>query len=94
MTARDTIAWIEEKGYYDRWILPELGVYKDFPEVKKTCNNRPIGDTLEGMPLDNNLKKHFQNDVDRQVAATRSLEDKDENKFTKSTPNRATTSYI
>jgi hypothetical protein len=39
MTAKDTVVWMKEKGYYKRWILPELDLYKDFPEVKKTYND-------------------------------------------------------
>jgi hypothetical protein len=33
------------------------------------------------MPLDNNLNKDLHDDVDRQVAATRSLEEDDEDKL-------------
>jgi hypothetical protein len=46
------------------------------------------------MPLDNNLNKDLHDDVDRQVAATKKLDEDDENKFCMSTPNRATSAYL
>jgi hypothetical protein len=39
------------------------------------------------MPLDNNLNEDLHDDVDRQVAATISLDEEDIDKFSMSTPN-------
>jgi hypothetical protein len=94
MTAKDTIAWMKEKGYFSRWLLPELDLYRDFPEVKKRYNDRPIGDTPESMPLDNNLNQDLHTDVNRQIAATMMLEEDDIRKFSTSTPNRLTDAYL
>jgi hypothetical protein len=94
ITVKDTVLWMKEKGIYKHWILPELDLYKDYPEVKKNYNNRPIGDTPEAMPLDNNLNQDLHMDVNRNVAATFWLEEDDNNKFSLSTPNRATSAYL
>jgi hypothetical protein len=94
MTAKDTVLWMKEQGYYSKWLLPELDLYKDFPDVKKRYDGRPIGDTPEGMPLDNNLNQDLHTDVNRQVAATMVLDEDDERKFSTSTPNRLTTAYL
>jgi hypothetical protein len=94
MTAKDTINWMKENGYYDRWLLPELDLYRDFPDVKSKYDRRPIGDTPESMPLDNNLNKDLHDDVDRQVAATKMLDEDNLKKFSMSTPKRATSTYL
>lgn len=57
MTAKETVLWMKENGYYSRWLLPELDLYRDYPDVKRRYEGRPIGDTPEGMPLDNNLNQ-------------------------------------
>jgi hypothetical protein len=35
MTAKDTADWMKQEGYFSCWLLPELDLYKDYPEVKK-----------------------------------------------------------
>jgi hypothetical protein len=94
MTAKETVLWMKENGYYSRWLLPELDLYQDYPEVKRRYDGRPIGDTPEGMPLDNNLNQDLHTDVERQVAATLMLGEDDERKFSTSTPNRLTDAYL
>ena len=39
MTAKDTIAWMKEKGIYKRWILPVLGLNA----ARKRYANAPPG---------------------------------------------------
>jgi hypothetical protein len=66
---------MKEKGNFSRWLLPELDLYRDFPEVNKRYNDRPISDTPESMPLDNNLNQDLHTDVNRQIAATMMLDE-------------------
>ena len=35
MTAKETISWMKENGLYNCWLLPDLDLYRDFPDVKK-----------------------------------------------------------
>ena len=32
MTAKETVAWMKEKGYYHHWLLPELDLYRDYAD--------------------------------------------------------------
>jgi hypothetical protein len=36
LTAKETVSWMKDMGNYDRWLLPELDLYRDFLEVKWT----------------------------------------------------------
>jgi hypothetical protein len=94
MTAKETVEWMKQKGYYSRCLLPELDLYQDFHDVKKRYDGRPIGGTPEGMPLDNNLNQDLHTDVYCQVAATMVLEEGDDWKFSTSTPNRLMSAYL
>jgi hypothetical protein len=35
ITAKETILWMQEKGIYKHWLLPEGNLYANYPEVKK-----------------------------------------------------------
>jgi hypothetical protein len=94
MTTKDTVDWMKQEGYNNRWLLPELYMYKCYPEVKKIYNGRPIGNTPESMPLNDNSNQGLHNDVSRQVAGTMLLEETDKRKFSTSTPNELTTAYL
>lgn len=88
------MAWMTTNGYYKRWVLLELDLYRDFLENKSNYVWRTIGDTPEGMPLDNNLNKDLHNDVNMQVATANWLDEEDKKKFSTSTPKSATSSYL
>jgi len=93
MTAKDTKEWMCEKGYLERWILPQNGLLKDNPALKRFWD-RPIGDSPELMPLDNTLNKDIHEAVIRHMAATMNLEDDDPRKFSMSTPKRGASAYL
>ena len=38
MTAKSTVVWMKEKGYYNRWLIPQLGLNEGMLYV---C--RPVG---------------------------------------------------
>jgi hypothetical protein len=35
LTAHETVAWIKQEGYYEQWILPELGLHSDDDDLKQ-----------------------------------------------------------
>jgi hypothetical protein len=93
MTAKDTIAWMKEKGYYKHWILPENGLQEDDPDTKK-YKGRPVGDCMELMPWDNNLNQDVHISVERHVAWTSFLPTGDRKKFDMSSPKRGADAYL
>jgi len=74
MTAKDTVAWMKAKGYYERWILPENGLHTDDPDLKAYLH-RPVGDSPELMPWDTNLNSDVKNSVQMHIDLTRKLDD-------------------
>lgn len=89
MTAKDTISWMKEKGYYKRWILPVLGLNAARPRF----SDAPPGNTPEGNPLDANLNKDVHDGVDRHVLHTSHLDEEDPCKFSMTTPLRGAHAY-
>ena len=49
---KETIEWIKEKNYFHRWLLPINGLQNGTPYA-----GRPVGNSPEFMPLDNNLNR-------------------------------------
>ena len=90
MTAKETIAWMEEKGYLGMWIRPELRVNAAFSYYK----TNPPGNRPEMMPMDNSLNQDIHEGVKAHIAATRHLKDDDERKFMGDTPKNLTESYL
>ena len=52
MTAKGTIEWMKEKNYFHRWLLPMNGL-----QDGTTYDGRPVGNSPEFMPLDNNRNR-------------------------------------
>ena len=62
MTSAPTIAWMKEKGYYDRWLLPKLDL------LAGTIYRFSLpGDSPELMPLDNSLNKDVDDSALRHI---------------------------
>ena len=81
LTAKSTVAWMKEQGYYSRWLIPQLGL--NFGTVYA---NRPVGNRPEWMPLDNSLNNDIQSALSLHCAITAYLPDDDERKFSFATP--------
>ena len=50
MAAKETIKWMKQKGYLHHWLLSPNGLQDGTPYA-----GRPVGNSLEFMPLDNSL---------------------------------------
>jgi hypothetical protein len=70
MTAKETILWMKAKGYYKRWILPELGLHSDDPELTSYLH-RPVGNSPEMMPRDASLNQDVHACVGRHAVITK-----------------------
>ena len=81
MTAKSTRAWMQEQGYYSRWLIPQLGLNSGTVYVARPVGNRP-----EFMPLDNSLNADIQYALSLHCAITAHLDDDDERKFSMATP--------
>jgi predicted flap endonuclease-1-like 5' DNA nuclease len=92
LTAHETVSWMKEKGYYKRWVLPELGLHSDDPDLKNYCG-RPVGNSPENMPWDTSLNKDLHDAVKYHVAATADFEKADPRKFDMTTPKKGTWAY-
>jgi len=97
MTAKSSAVWMKEmqfkgKSYYDRWILPALGLYDD-DSTLKYYKDKPVGNSPENMPLDNSLNNDLHESNRRHIAWTSRLEIDDPRKFDLSTPIRGTHAY-
>ena len=67
MTDKRCIAWMQEKDYLRRWILPTHGCNDEFARFK----GRPIGDTPEVMPWDSHLNAGVDACVRRHITKTK-----------------------
>ena len=81
MTAKTTVAWMKEKGYYKRWLIPQLGCNEG-----TIFQNRPVGNSPEFMPLDMSLNNDVQLALSLHCAITAHLPDDDPRKFSMRTP--------
>ena len=83
MTTGTTIRWMKEKGYMDKWLVPQNGLNAG------TCfEGRSVGNSHELMPLDMSLNTDIKYAHTRHVALTRHLGKDDARKFCNHTPNR------
>jgi len=89
MTAKDTVKWMKEMGYYEHWLLPTEDVNKDTRYA-----NHPVGNSPEFMPMDCHLNKDLDDDVRRHVALTYSLPIEDIRKFSIDTPKNGSSAYL
>jgi hypothetical protein len=92
LTAHETVAWMKEKGYYDKWILLELGLHCDDDDLKQ-YRGRPVGNSPENMPWDTSLNKDLHDAVKYHVAATADFTKFDQRKFDMTTPKKGTDAY-
>jgi hypothetical protein len=88
MTAKETVSWMKEKGYFKHWVLPELGLNKGTPYA-----GRPVGNSPEMMPLDCSLNQDVHVGVERHIRLTIRLPEDDPMKFSMSTPSRGFSAY-
>ena len=85
MTAKDTVEWMKEKGYYKHWVLPELGIVDSFKECKSWKNMLP-GNTPASNPLDMQCFSDVKSRLDSWIRLTESYDDEDPRKYTLITP--------
>ena len=78
MTAAATIAWMKEKSYLKRWVLPVNGLNKEKDLVK--FSGRPVGNSPEFMPWDCYLNNDPKLSFDCHVIFTNNLPDNDPKK--------------
>jgi hypothetical protein len=88
MTNKETIEWMDQKGYLKHWILPMEGLNDGTPFA-----GRPVGNSPEIMAWDCSLNKDVDDAFIRHKALTQSLARDDPKKFCSSTPHRLTSSY-
>ena len=69
MTAKETVQWMKEKGYHERWLLPVNGLHSDDPDLKAYLETIP-GSGPENMPWDLSLNKDAHEDTNRHVVLT------------------------
>ena len=74
---------MKEKGYYKRWLIPQLHLNDGTVYVCKPVGNRP-----EWMPLDNVLNNDIQSSLSLHCAITAHLSDEDPRKFSMAPPSR------
>lgn len=72
---------MKEKGYYKRWLIPQLDLNDG-----TTYACRPVGNRPEWMPLDNSLNNDIQLNFSLHCAITAHLDDSDPRKFSFATP--------
>ena len=86
MTAAATIAWINQKEYLKRRVLPVNGINKEKDLVKFA--GRPVGNSPAFMPRECYLKNYPKLSCDRHVIFTNNLPYTDPKTFSMSIPKR------
>jgi hypothetical protein len=86
LTCKETIVWLKAQNgptrggqpcsYYDRWLLPELGLNAD-----TAFEGRPVGNHPEHMPWDSSLNKDVDDCVFRHCNITSDMKKDDEGKW-------------
>ncbi|KAF0703228.1 hypothetical protein AaE_015483, partial [Aphanomyces astaci] len=89
MTCKSTVTWMKQRGYYRRWLLPELGLNQG-----TAFASRPVGNSPEFMPWDASLNKDVDDCFHRHRVMTQQLDKDDPRKFCSSTPNRLDSAYV
>ena len=72
---------MKDKGYYKRWLIPQLGCNENI-----VFQNRPVGNSPKFMPLDMSLNNDIQLNFSLHCAITGHLSDDDPRKFSMRTP--------
>ena len=89
MTAKDSVEYMKEKGFYDHWIRPQLGL-----NAGTTYADRMTGDSPELNPLDTMGFADLHRSVNKHVTLTKKLEEDDERKFSLATINGVSSAYV
>jgi hypothetical protein len=85
MTAKETIEWMKEKGYFERWLLPAEGLHTDNTSLKYYfC--KPIGNSPKMMPWGTSLNQDVKCAVDHHVMNMADFLEDDPLKFSLPTP--------
>ena len=88
MPCANIVAYMREKGYYSKWILPEhdlMGPEGGLGgELKQYCN-RPVGNRPEANPSDTSLFSRLNRTVDYHVTLTKDYLN-EQKKFSLATP--------
>ena len=100
MTDKDCMAWMQQEGYLEHWILPVLGCNDEIIiadgdgnlKINKKYKGRPVGDCMELMPLDNSLFRDFRTCFDMHITLTSILPRTDVRRFSIATPKCVTSS--
>ena len=85
MTAKETVQWMKEKGYYQHWLLPEMGILDHLPQCKTWKRMLP-GNTPESNPLDMQCFADVSSKVNDWIRLTQVYDDNDPRKYTLSAP--------
>ena len=88
MTSSKRKIWMREKGYLDKWILPEENLNKGTRYAYS-----PVGNSPELMPLDCSLFEYLHKCVNRHVVYTLKLHKGDDKKFSLATIPKAVSAY-
>lgn len=87
-TAKSSVTWMKEQGYYKRLILP-LSINMGTP-----YKGWPVGNSHEMMSLDTLLNKYHDDGVRLHMSVTSHLDENNPKKFTMSTPKRGSSAYL
>jgi hypothetical protein len=93
MTCDTTRTWMEEKGYLEHWVLPELGLNRYWKYYK----DNPTGNGPELHWMDNSLNRDSDVAASAHCAETNMLREGDAlfgNKFRMDTPGELTRTYM
>ena len=93
MTSKENMAWMSEKGFLKRWILPSQDLYVNDKEIQKKYSGKPIGNSPEFMPWDAHLNFDVHCSLDHHCLLSKALDDKDPKKFDASTPKKMKLAY-
>ena len=77
MTAAETKQWMKEKGYYERWILPSINLYDNYPNLKTKYKGNPLGNSPEFMPWDAHLNSDIHASMDYHCLMSKHLAEDD-----------------
>ena len=92
MTAKETIPWIRANVYYKCWMLPELALHADDPDLANSLH-QPFGNSPEMMPWDISLNQDVHVCLSHHDVATNDYPKDKHTKFDLSTPTHAGHAY-
>ena len=72
MIVKENIKWMKENNYFHRWLMPMNGLQDRTP-----YDGRPVGNSLEFMPLDNILNRDILHSLSLHCVLSRFLLDRE-----------------